>query len=131
MNREIKFRIWSIELNKWATDLFLENLSEVKFTTLNGFLSDLECNPSVVVQQYTGLKDHKSGKEIYEGDIVEGYLGVDQIGAGGCVESNEWTFKGVVKFEGCGFYSSEADFPLDQYEFLEVVGNIFENPKLV
>ena len=59
MNRELKFRIWDKE------DMDYIGLVSVIFGNENKLLDNQ------VVMQYTGLND-KNGKEIYEGDIIEG-----------------------------------------------------------
>ncbi len=69
MNREIKFRAWD-ENNKMTTfDLSYDIIS----SGINGscYLQQaIRDGLSYKLMQYTGLKD-KSGKEIYEGDIID------------------------------------------------------------
>ena len=116
--RGFKFKIWSYELNKWVTDLFLDNLSETKFTTLNGFFNDLENNNSIEILQYANIQDN-TGKDIYEGDIIS-YDG--RIGR--------------VEFDACQFYVMWNDQTEDELgqlylDRLNMVGNLFETPQLV
>ena len=65
------------------------------------------------IMQYTGLKD-KNGKEIYEGDIIEGLL---DFGPGGWHKR-----KGEVEWQDDGY-------KLHYWKDFEVVGNIYENNK--
>lgn len=82
---------------------------------------------SLVLQQFTGVLD-KDGKEIYEGDIVNFVSGA-AFGR---------SFKSNITFEiGCFGYTETNIFhhlywwPKGHGYFIEVIGNIFENPELI
>jgi len=81
-----------------------------------------------VLRQYTGLRDKKAQK-IYEGDVVR-------------VDEN-WEAVGIVSGEVYEVYFAFGGFRLkpkyttramgywvDEGEFLEVIGNIYESPEL-
>lgn len=71
---------------------------------------------NITVMQYTGLKD-KNGKEIFEGDVVKD-LAKDEI-----FIVNFEQLQAPIFILGYNLHSGN--------NFIEVIGNIYENPELV
>ena len=133
MSRQLKFRVWSKVRNDWVHNMmllacidglpfahFVETDSDKKFVKHHIYNAS---NLDVVIQQYTGLKD-KNGTDIYEGDIVKATS--DQF-----VNEN---FIGKVIFdEGCFLtWINKNDIRgIWGEDDIEVIGNIFETPKLL
>jgi uncharacterized phage protein (TIGR01671 family) len=129
MNREIKFRAWDIATKKMYKVDELKNLWEYLGSGgLNYPIAiiqktrgdDYEINIAKegnALLQYTGLKD-KNGKEIYEGDILK------------CEEGNDE----IIEFKNGAFicrYRTTNLYYLWLNQYIEVIGNIFENPELL
>lgn len=150
--REIKFRAW-YEAN-WINEKLgkygeLEeqwrmgkvhslhfNKNKAMVSSSSGVIS-LEIGDKCKVMQYTGLKD-KKGKEIYEGDILQGdhYPVSKNDGYVLIVEYGTDRFWGVrttkAGSEVRGISDGIADGLLEfEGEGLEVIGNIYENPSLL
>ena len=127
--REIKFRVWNTETNK-----MIVNVKEMGVFALQSIYSIDEflvipTNEKYPLMQYTGLKD-KNGVDIYEGDICRCWGGAE---FNGYYEYNKiyevkWQGSGFeMVIDDCGYgwnYSSG-------FEYIEVIGNIYENPELL
>ena len=109
--REIKFRACDAQKKKMLGDFPV-----VVCVGNNEQLEDLH------VMQFTGLKD-KNGKEIYEGDIIEGIQEA---------YVKNLTQRGILIFSVDGFCLKVGDIvPLRFFYGLRVIGNIYENPDLL
>lgn len=116
MNREIKFRVWDREKNKFGevAAILLMKENKIYFQP-----SDISYN-RFIFQQYTGLKD-KNRKEVYEGDIV--LMGNRSINKYAKVEYSD---------EQIGFLIEDRFIrEFLQFNKIAIVGNIFENPELL
>jgi len=125
--REIKFRIFVqgkfLYFELWAASQVITSL-----LSANQFFSEEIKKIMESVQQFTGLKD-KSGKEIYEGDIL--HLQKDAMTKPPFVWDNinkNVTYEnGMFMVGGRTVYQSST---LYKYDF-RVIGNIYENPELL
>lgn len=111
--REIKFRAWDKE-KKYMIVIF-DNTKQKKW-----FLPSL--SQKYELMQYTGLKD-TNGKDIYEGDILQGIGNVRKV---------------VFNEENCSFMLKEIKLRKELFlltkeksKNLEVIGNIYENEELI
>lgn len=139
IKRVFKFRIWHNNRMIWPRPPMGSANFEV-LMNLNGKLSFFNPAPPIcdpyfsssesIVMQYTGLEDIQ-GQNVYEGDILEstvdsmllkwvvifknGCFGIQNIGIDGYVNWDEfWPANGLYYFND-----------------RQVIGNIYENPKLM
>lgn len=122
--REIKFRGKSIETGKWVYGDLRMICAEDGEVTINypykHEVSGLHVVVSVPVDpatvgQFTGLKD-KTGKEIYEGDLLRTMHGVYEV----VFESGAYRIK-----------KGSLRFILVDGSCYEVVGNVHDSPELL
>ena len=135
MNRGVKFRAWdkdngcfipfdsdeyiwliqsgNIQIEALDTGWIEENGDPKEVTDLNKI--DFE------LMQFTGLLD-KNGKEIYEGDIVDGVIYKDGSIHIGLI---------IFDYNAWRIVTKGKSLELDLTEKLQIIGNKFENPELL
>ena len=115
MNREIKFRVWDKKIKEFH---YWDSVNQAYDNIFWKMVKDED----MPLMQYTGLKD-KNGKEIYEGDIVDGHndgFGIVVWGSSGW--DYEFSDKNIVSMdEVCTWFGNNAT----------IIGNIHENPELL
>jgi uncharacterized phage protein (TIGR01671 family) len=155
--RELKFRVWNRNLSKFVYRLSIGEINATESSGKHGVTFSEACDDEnslnyqdCVTQQFTGLKD-KNGREIYEGDVlkVEGQLIGSYFRAGGdelpAYPNNAiytWLCKVIWDNGYASFlleYINQPDYQgrgkfrdemIGTAPWAEVIGNIFENPKL-
>ena len=126
MNREIKFRGQQYFTNEWVYGHYTQGLgSNCYISHPNGAIWLVKPE---TVGQYTHLND-KNGKEIYDGDIVEG--GASQNGVVTFENGTFTVWKTPLGWmvEDLGY--EESPYVLLPESWAEVIGNIHDNPELI
>lgn len=130
MNREIKFRAW-IEKDKtmfYQKDQYLISFLRRANQLFNPEDSGHDKYGSPPLMQFTDLKD-KNNQEIYEGDILGYPRREDNLVEGGVVFNNgafgikTEMFKQILSFT--------EYIRIDDFNELEIIGNVYENPELI
>jgi uncharacterized phage protein (TIGR01671 family) len=122
--REIKFRTWDTDRKKMfvVTKLFMDGLGVNPTYSMEleheGCYGDL-----YPLMQFTGLKD-QTGKEIYEGDIV------DWGGDKHAVIFRDGTF-GYLLTDHAAKTEEFFCMPQAKANHVGIIGNIYENPELL
>ena len=120
--RTIKFRAQDIASNKWLYGDLRHHKDDVCIFEQGGTKGEQVKRDTV--GQFTGLRDI-NGKDIYEGDILdvnyadeESYLEVRFV-------------RGVFAFLWNGDLDDEFPCNAPTHEWAKVIGNIYDDPKLL
>lgn len=124
----IKFRIWDKINKEISHDCERFNLKpNCQIVDYYDGDEDRDKN-SYVIQQYTGLKD-KNNKEIYEGDFIQYNRRSSFDGINFEVKWSENNFGWVFVSKNGDYLVNEYAPEGNRYNFIEIVGNIFELDK--
>lgn len=118
MKNRLKFRAWDVQRKRMSLPF---NLADSCLRWRDGDIDmPIEFGVSknrLTIQQFTNLKD-STGKDIYEGDIVEKDEEIGQIGWNSIYAAFHFDQKGKQS-------------PLYKFNRLTIIGNIFETPDLL
>jgi uncharacterized phage protein (TIGR01671 family) len=147
--RQIKFRVWSIEKQKWL-DTPPGIWDSYDFGKINEPLrvqhrssgEHLHWQENLVIQQFTGIKD-KNGREIFEGDIVkysrcriETIEGPKGVFSSRAIETGDEIGEIIFIFPSfcwsCDYKRCDdiQEMTPASHRY-EVIGNVFENSELL
>ena len=114
--REIKFRAWHKKTKEMKQVIGLElQTMEIRVGEKEWWFRNF-----AILMQYTGLKE-KSGKEIYEGDILSGDF-PDLVFWDD--DKGQWGLRNSENFDDTLWEIIRDNNP-------EIIGNIYENPELL
>lgn len=121
----IKFRLWN---SKSQTMHYTIPCEVPDGRDLNEVFKFIENVPELSLMQFTGLTD-RSGREIYEGDIVENWDGNMQEVRFGThlVRTDDYD----PTAHGFYLYRDGMTDGMDSDDDYLVIGNIYENPELL
>lgn len=126
MKRELKFRAWDNTTKTMVDDYaHVGQYGELHCTNFHPSAYSNDGCPDLVIEQFTGLKD-KSGVEIFEGDILNGYWNEDYPKQVGHVTFEKGKFVCWVDLK----HGTKGRVE-QQFHNYEIIGNIHENPELL
>lgn len=124
--REIKFRAWDKELEKWANYSITDNRLEFYVQKIDRWRID-QRGKRFILSEYTGKND-VNGEDIYEGDVIKAISFARWIGVVEYSDENQaFIFDDLDKK-----YRGKSTVFMNQFDDgFEILGNIYENPELL
>jgi uncharacterized phage protein (TIGR01671 family) len=124
--RENKFKVWDIEERCWIPSEYMMLSPEGKLFTRQNVLFKEE-TIAYKICFFTGLKD-KNGKEIYEGNILQGSYGIPPKAVLSVVTFTDGSFINMTPKDNPKQVST-----LTFMEHLdgEIIGNVYEDSNLL
>lgn len=131
--KEIKFRAWDKERKYYIADsgVFINGIGSIYVQDMHyGTINKIDDN-SIELMQFAGLKD-KNGKEIYAGDIVRNINRVDKLRkVRFCNLSARFEFVTIKQYGENVLHGELEGLNINNSEWYEIIGNIYENPELI
>ena len=125
--REILFRGKKTGFNEWIEGYISSPCKNTMYFMVEASTKNDWCVDAETVGQYTGLTDDKTGKKIFEGDIVAVYVkGCRTI----CTVSWAETVAHFQLWQVNTVPGTPTALNLGNYD-CEVLGNIYDNPELL
>lgn len=119
---ELEFRAWSLITSRMYHDIqygieYCDSLRPFAYVLDR---AEPEKNAKFVVMQYSGMRD-KNGKKIFKGDICKAYS----------IDFKEEVL--TVGFSNGSFVFEEHGWAISDWKtcYIEVIGNIYQNPELL
>lgn len=141
MKRQIKFKLWNGSKMIWPY-MISASYSNCDFYTMNLSPMDIpEDKAETALLQFTGFKDF-NGKEIYEGDVIsftvvrdgtqkkrfEIYFDIS-CGSWYCKNGQELSY--ILFEQNNDDWKRSQNWSINQNQYVRVIGNVYENPKLL
>lgn len=121
------YRVWDKKKKRWVKDNILltpdGELIESKKSLFGNKLTFVSEN-RYVYQKAIGLTD-KNGKEIYIGDHLEANVAEDRMVRGLVIFAEELSAYVIICFDSDEFFTLGTEI----CGYIEVIGNVFEEPK--
>ena len=150
--REIKFRGFELDLKQWVYGGYHKHIKR-QICPIGDSLKEEDIQHLIIVDgfadwnmprgiqvvtnvdknsigQFTGLKD-KNGREVYDGDVVRGFDRPAVIKIGHVHNEKNSIYGVFAEWVKYGLVEAQYIDRIYKTDYIEVIGNIYENPELL